>query len=182
MMLMKSSYFISSLLITMLWCGGLTAQSIHWGPEIQVYPTGVIPGLLIEHASYHDALNIRIGYNLVNHRDLGVQEDERGGGFGGSLAYLYFLKNYGKGLFVGARADLWRNKIKWKDQIGTPQEVRGTSKILVFQPTALAGLSWDFGPVKFRPNVGFGAELNVLTDGREVGHGAILLVGVQLLF
>ncbi|MCB0600814.1 MAG: hypothetical protein KDC28_06285 [Saprospiraceae bacterium] len=179
---MRAIIQFSALLAVMLFGSGLTAQSFHWGPEVQVYPTGVIPTIAIEHASFHDALNIRFGYNLVNHRDLGVQDDERGGGFGGSLAYFYFLKDYGRGLFVGGRADLWRNTIKWKDQVGTPQEVRGTSKIFVLQPTALAGFAWDFGPVQFRPNVAFGAELNVKTEGREVGHGAILLVGVQVLF
>lgn len=162
--------------------GGAMAQSLHWGTELQAYPTGLIPGVLFEFAGDQGAWQLRLGADLVDHRDLGIQDDERGKGFGGSLGYLYFFKEYGNKWFIGVRSDVWRNSIKWKDQPDTPQETSGTSKILVLQPTAIAGFGWDFGLVQFRPTVAFGAEINVKTEGREVGHGAILLAGMQLLF
>ena len=160
----------------------LQAQHFHWGPEIQAYPTGLIPGIAFEKSGDRGAWNVRLGYNLVNHRDLGIQDDERGGGFGGSLGYQYFLKKYGSKWFMGARTDLWRNRIDWKNQPGTPQEVQGTSKIVVLQPTAIAGYAWGIGSFQLRPTIAFGAEINVKTVGKEVGHGAILLAGIQLVW
>ncbi len=54
--------------------------------ELQAYPTGLIPGLRVEHSlNEKHTLNMRLGVNLFDHRDLGVQDSEKGWGLGGSI-------------------------------------------------------------------------------------------------
>jgi len=53
------------------------------GGDAQGYMTGAIVALRYEHAiKKRHAINARAGYNIVRHRDLGVQDDERGGSGG----------------------------------------------------------------------------------------------------
>ena len=160
----------------------LSAQesSVEFGAELQVYPTGVIPGLA---GSYlfdaHSSVHLRLGYNIVRHRDLGEHDDERGGGFGFTLGYRYILGDDGTGWFGGVRTDLWFNEIDWYDDING-SKVEGTTKINVVQPTAIAGYFFQAGDSFFiAPTVSLGVEINTNTRGAEVGQGAILLLGVQ---
>ena len=153
------------------------------GLEFQVYPTGFISGIHIEYEiGAHSGLQGRVGYNLIRHRDLGIQEDERGGGFGGTLGYRYYSKEKRKGLMLGARCDLWWNEIDWKNNIGLPEEASGTTKVTVLQPTAELGyillLKNNF---LILPTIALGAEINIKTKGAETGQGAILLLGTSII-
>ncbi|HRW74753.1 MAG: hypothetical protein H6568_00445 [Lewinellaceae bacterium] len=146
------------------------------GVEIQVYPTGLISSLNYACLwTKGNSFEARIGYNLVDHRDLGVQDDEKGGGFGASLGYAHPVW---KGLRLGVRTDIWWNEIDWKMAPGTPLEVTGTTQVTVLQPTATLDYPIRKGNWQFTPRIAFGAEINVRTDGEEVGQGAILLVGI----
>ena len=151
--------------------------------EFQAYPTGLIPGLRIQRA-IHDKgmLHLRGGYNLVDHRDLGEHDDETGSGFGGTIGYEHFIQENYIGLFFGPRVDLWFNSIDWKDNIGEQDEETGTSDIIVLQPTLEAGYQFQLGTgnTYFAPTIALGMEINVKTEGKEVGQGAILLLGVVL--
>jgi hypothetical protein len=40
-----------------------------------------------------------VGCNLLNHKDFGVQESEKGGGFGFTLGYRYYFKPENKKWF-----------------------------------------------------------------------------------
>jgi hypothetical protein len=40
-----------------------------------------------------------VGYNLLDHKDFGVQESEKGGGFGFTLGYRYYFKPENKKWF-----------------------------------------------------------------------------------
>ena len=152
--------------------------------EFQAYPTGMIPGLRADwQFRLHHSLHLRAGYDLVRHGNKGVQNDERGGGFGGTLGYRYHFRDARKGLFLGARADVWRNRINWINYGPTGgQMAAGVSKIVVFQPTAEAGYRFPFGQSNWfaAPSIAFGAEINVKTQGVDVGQGAILLLGLSL--
>lgn len=146
------------------------------GVEFQTYPTGQISSLNYAYAlGERGTVEVRIGYNFVDHRDLGVQDKEKGGGFGGSIGYAYRIWNL---LRLGARTDIWRNTIDWKMDPGTPQEVTGTTRITVLQPTLTLDYPIPLGKWLLTPRMAFGAEINVQTDGEEVGQGAILLGGV----
>ena len=158
---------------------GQTDKSFDVGLEVQAYPTGVIPGIHLEWGvSSQDGLLARIGYNIVRHRDLGVHGDERGGGFGFTLGYRRYFKENRNGFFLGAKSDLWFNKIDWKDDVNLVTEFGGQTDVTVLQPTAEAGyvMNLDKGWI-FVPSIAFGAEINIKTEGSPVGEGAIILLG-----
>lgn len=160
----------------------VVAQGFRIAKETQIYPTGFIPGVRIAYdfGGAH-SIHTRLGYNVVRHRDLGVHEDERGGGFGFSLGYdRYFGANY-NGFFAGARMDLWFNQVDWKDFIDTPAEITGTTDYIVWQPTVEAGYAFSIinENVFLAPHLAFGVEVNVKTEGAEVGEGLIALLGFQ---
>jgi hypothetical protein len=152
------------------------------GIEFQAYPTGFIPGVLIARPfSMLTFGEIRIGYNFVRHRDLGVHEDERGGGPGFSLGVKRYF-NTSSGWFITIRSDLWFNKVDWRDGIGTTVNSQGTTDVVVLQPTAMIGHAFALGDHGWilRPTLAGGVEINIKTKGEEVGEGLIGLVGVQL--
>ena len=61
--------------------------------ELQVYPTGVIPGVRFELAlDDRQAVHLRLGIQEIDHRDEGVQDDETGDGAGFTLGYKRYLR------------------------------------------------------------------------------------------
>ena len=160
-----------------------SSKKINYGVEIQAYPTGIIPGL---HFSYPLAekseIELRLGYQYIRHGDLGVHEDERGNGYGFTLGYVrYFSSNY-SGFNLGFRNDIWFNDLDWSDNIDTPIELNGNSKITVVQPTIIAGYALRSKSFTITPTLAFGFEVNAKTDGEDVGEGAILLIGCKVKF
>ena len=157
-------------------------QTITAGAEHQFYPTGMISSLNLQvHYPTLWYLETRAGYNHIRHGDAGIHQDEQGYGFGGGLGL-------GRKWLVGKqtirtllRSDFWRNQIDWRDHINTEEEVSGLSKIWVWQPTLMIGYEWQLNQILVLPTVSFGAEINVDTQGSEVGEGLILLVGVKVL-
>ena len=148
-------------------------RSLEIGPEIQFYPTGIIPGLRIEkYLNQSSSLNFRLGYQIIDHRDLGVQDDETGNGFGVSLAYRRFLNDRQSGLSLAFRTDLWFNEMDWQTD-----NAMGTTNITVIQPTLMGEYRFKKGNISITPSLSFGWEWNVSTDGEPTGEGAILLVG-----
>jgi len=146
------------------------------GPELQIYPTGLLPGMTMDMPMGEKwLLNLKAGYNIVRHRDLGEHEDERGGGFGFSGGILYRLHEK---WWLGARNDVWFNTIDWKDNIDQVNEISGTTDVTVIQPTAMLQYVIQKDDWFFRPSIAFGVEVNVKTEGSDVGEGPILLVGI----
>ena len=146
----------------------LAQDRVDFGPEVQAYPTGVIPGIRIEYKNW----NVRLGFQWINHRDLGVQDDEQGNGYGFSLGYKTNLSNKFNLLF---RNDFWWNSIDW---VNENPSATGETEIFVLQPTAV--LEYRKGIISDRliPSLGFGWEWNAKTDGEATGEGAILLIGL----
>ena len=170
-------FFLRLLIVFTLASSGIRLTAQHQiGLECQVYPTGIIPSInYTMPVGQAGSLEFRVGYNIVDHRDLGVQDDEKGGGFGGSVGYAHPIW---KGFRLGVRADVWFNSIDWKMNPGTIMEVGGTSEVTVFQPTATLDYPIPLGSWFLTPRIAFGAEINVQTKGEEVGQGAILLGGI----
>lgn len=170
--------------LILIFSTALSAQnsSSSIGFEFQAYPTGLIPGLRFDYnfASRH-SVHLRGGYNRVRHRDLGVQDNEEGDGFGGTLGYRYYLRKGWAGWFAGARCDVWRNQLDWQDKDDNGVVTgSGTSKITVIQPTAEGGYLFLLGesPWFLAPSLAFGVEVNVKTEGAPMGEGTILLLGL----
>lgn len=161
------------------------------GAEVQVYPTGVIPGLAVEFGIDpkwgKNALNFRLGYNLFDHRDLGVHDEEIGGGPGFSLGYRRYLSGEYARWFLGVKSDVWFNSVDWKDDLEDGTTAVGETDIIVLQPTAELGYTFFVGGsrgagLRISPSVAFGWEWNAQTEGQPTGEGAILLVGARLQY
>lgn len=161
---------------------GTTPMPWEAGVEFQAYPTGNIPGVLIDRPfSELTYGEVRLGYNFVRHRDQGVHDDERGGGPGFSLGVKRYF-NTKSGWFLSIRSDLWLNTVDWRDGKGTTFKSEGTTDVIVLQPTAMIGHAFALGDGGWiiRPTLAGGIEINIKTEGEEVGEGVIGLLGVQL--
>lgn len=147
--------------------------------ECQVYPTGIIPGLRLEHAfAQKNAVHLRLGYQIIDHRDLGKHDDETGSGYGLTVGYKRYFKQGFKGFSLALRNDIWFNDIDWVNTSGI-LTTQGNTDVTVVQPTLEAG--WLFVSGKkfiFSPTLAFGYEINVKTKGEPTGEGAILLMGL----
>ena len=161
----------------------LVAQKNYFaiGLEVQQYPTGFLYGIRAEIGILgHQSLDLRIGYNVFDHKDFGVQLEETGDGFGFTLGYRYYFKPEREKWFIGARYDLWWNKVDWI-RYGVAGIIENTSKIVVVQPTVIAGYVFSIGEhFQMTPTIAGGYEVNVKTEGAKTGEGAIVLWGVQL--
>ncbi len=149
------------------------------GFEFQAYPTGLIPGLRLEtgFADQH-ALHLRLGYNVFDHQDYGVQDDETGDGYGFTFGYKYYFKPGFERWFLGIKNDLWWNAVEWKNTVSSNIEIAGKTNITVVQPTLEAGFAMKVGSDWFfSPSLAFGFEVNVKTDGEPTGEGPIILLG-----
>ena len=122
------------------------AQNVGIGIEAQKYPVGHIWGGRVDITiGIHNTINFRVGYNFARHQDFGVHQDERGGGFGGSVGVRHYTGDEKSKWFIGLRTDLWFNTIDWKDNIGKPNEISGITKITVLQPTLEGGYGFFIG-------------------------------------
>lgn len=157
-----------------------TARDISF--ELQAYPTGVIPGIRFEYAfNDQQAVHVRLGVQEIRHGDHGEHDDERGDGHGFSLGYKRYFKPGLTGASVSFRTDLWFNSLDWRDDIGLTTERRGHTDVTVIQPTVEISWHHPLGTQFFiTPSLGAGFEINIDTDGEDVGEGFIYLAGVLL--
>jgi len=160
------------------------------GAEVQVYPAGVIAGLHgRSEVGAGEFVTARVAANVTDRRDFGERDDEEGAGWGAGLGYRRYIDrtidgtaNSGSGWLWGARVDVWDLEIDWIDDPGGAGETRGTTDLVVLQPTLEVGYGFDLSS-GWRGEVvlGLGAEINLEEDGREVGEGAIGLLGITLV-
>ncbi len=177
----KQSLFLVFFFVVLSLSGqGLRPFSV--GLEAQVYPTGFIPGVRIDWQLADQGMgHLRIGANIIDHQDFGEQDEEIGEGFGFSLGYQHYFRPSIDGFFLGARCDLWWNTLDWQNDINSPHGSSGTSNITVVQPTFLAGYAWVLGGGwEITPTLGYGVEINVITNGEPIGQGTIALGGLTL--
>lgn len=181
---LKMALTLFSCFIVGLSCYGQTDEtssekSFEIGLEIQAYPTGIIPGIRLErYLTSNTSINFRLGYQLIDHRDLGKQDNEEGSGYGVSVAYRKFFKEDHKGLSLALRTDLWFNSIDW-----TTGTLEGVTDITVIQPTLMGEYAIQVSPsMVITPSLSFGWEWNASTDGEPTGEGAIILLGCTFGF
>ena len=151
------------------------------GVEVQQYPAGTIPTIRarVELADQL-ALVMNAGLNITYRRDLGVQDDERGVGFGGGMAIRYFPLARSTRLHLGARVDVFYLPITYDTEGGTAE-----TDAVVLMPTAHLGWTFRLGPQDrwlIEPSVSFGREFNVVEDGEPVGEDFIGLIGVAVAY
>ena len=168
------------------------------GFEVQAYPAGVVPGLRFDILiTSNSVFTSRAGYNFTDRRDWGKHDNEEGGGPGFSIG-LIRKDVFTDDLNLHIRSDLWFMNIDWEElrYIGCPEGfnctqtldaiptlVTGTTNVTIFQPTIGLDYNFELNPnVLLRPSVSFGYEINVKTEGEDVGEGAILLLGLNLAY
>ena len=154
------------------------------GAEVQWYPAGWLIGPVANYRiTPKHILNTRIAINIANrHNWSGLNDDERGVGYGGSIGYRYLFHPSKNSFFIGTRGDLFRSVIKWKNKPGTPQETSGSTTIIVYQPSAELGYWLNTAHDKLHIVFagGAGKEINVKTTGREVGQGGMWLLSISM--
>lgn len=158
-----------------------SAEHPDFGLELQAYPAGIVPGAQARwRMDEDDAVFVRAAANLTDRQDFGEHDDESGGGFGLGAGWRHAVAGDlgADGWLYGARLDLWSLSIDWKD----PGPREGTTDVLVLQPTAEFGYGWSTAAgSRIELTATLGAEINVDTDGEDVGEGAILLLGLTWL-
>lgn len=158
---------------------GCAASPQGWGTELQLYPSGlIVAGHTRYSISQDESLFLRAGYNFTDRGDSGKHEDEEGSGPGLGVGYRRDLAGGGaQGWLYGARVDLFFLDIDWKDT-GS----QGSSDVIVLQPVVEGGYGWDLASGRIELTLSAGAEINIDTNGEDVGEGAIGLLGVTYLF
>jgi len=161
------------------------------GVEVQGYPAGIISGLRFEWPNEGPSMwSARVAYNASDRQDWAEHDDETGGGIGLGVGWRYWkdaeLHNPGeqgahyRGWHFGGRVDFWALEIDWQDF--SPSLQSGRSDVLVAQPTLEAGYSWQtLKGHRIDLTFGVGAEINIDTDGEDVGEGAIALIGLSFM-
>ena len=150
------------------------------GTEFQVYPAGYVVAVQARRPLGEGATAfVRAGYNFTDRRDFGEQDDEEGGGPGVGIGLRREMMPAAQGTwFWGVRLDVWDLAIDWRDG---GQE--GRTDVLVVQPAGELGYrTFREGGGRTEYALTLGSEVNVDTDGEDVGQGAILLLGVTYAF
>ena len=175
-------YVMRLIICLLLLCAHTSYGQTDLSISTQVYPTGIIPGVQIDKFISDDkAILVRLGYQIIDHRDLGVHDDEVGNGFGFTLGFRKYFANRDNKFYFSIKNDVWFNNIDWFDDLDSGERVTGSTDITVLQPTAEVGYQFLSESGFFiSPSVALGAEWNVSTRGEPTGQGAILLIGVQL--
>ena len=108
---MKKTVFATTVFCLFLSLEGVYCQ-IDLNFELQAYPTGIIPGVRIEqNQGTKSATHLRLGYNWIRHRDLGVHDDERGDGFGFTIGHKRYFNENHEGWNIGLKSDVWWMRI-----------------------------------------------------------------------
>ena len=172
-------YLVVTLALSMLSTGKAVADG--WGVELQAYPTGIVPGVRYEWLMGEtDILFIRGAYNFTERSDFGEHEDESGGGPGIGIGWRHWKDERANGWHYGARLDVWDMEIDWEDDAPSRE---GETDIIVIQPYLELGYSWPGqGGSRIDITAGAGAEINVDTDGEDVGEGFIALIGISFSY
>jgi len=172
-------------LLLLSFCNAISAQNTRSrgiesvGLGLQIYPAGTMINLKSNwKVSPREILTGKLGYNFAMRQDFGKHDNEEGGGPGFTVAYKRYFKTELSGWFMEARAAMWFLDIDWGDN--TPLR-SGNTDITVVQPTV--GLGYDFlinHSLKLGFIAAFGYEVNVATNGEDVGEGGISLLGISL--
>lgn len=165
---------------------GTNDSPIDLGLSVQLYPAGIIPTINLErYITENESLLFRLGANIVDRQDFSDENDqEEGGGFGGSFGYRkHFPLNKGK-IVAGAHLDVWNLWIDWEDNLGTPNESSGTTYTLTLQPWLEAGYFFNIknSASQLGITAGFGREINAITNGADVAQDWIGSLSLQYYF
>lgn len=156
------------------------------GISLQAYPAGIIPTLNLErYIDERTSIVYRLGANIVDRQDFSDENDEEiGEGFGGSVGYRkhYPLKK-GK-VVAGLNVDVWNLWIDWENDANSLNRTAGTTYTFVVQPWLEGGYFFNLknSASQLGATLGFGREINVITNGKDVEQGWIASLSLQYVF
>ena len=146
-----------------------------FGASVQVYPAGIIiSAYAVKSFDNSNSFKLGLGGNFTNRRDFSPYNDlEMGKGFGATVAYRWHInlrKNY---IIIAPNFDVWNMWIDWQNNVGEINYSSGRSYTLVIQPWIEVGYFIKLGnsPIQIGLATGFGREINIITQGEDVGQG-----------
>ena len=163
-----------------------TAPQHHIGLSAQLYPAGyILTSMGTFDLNKSSVVIARIGVNLADRKDFSPYNDnEIGWGFGATIGYRKIIAiKYGE-IFGGINLDLWNMWIDWRNDIGKLKETNGKTYTFVVQPWVELGYQYMFKntPIKVGASFGFGREINVITNGKNVGQGWMRSLTLSILY
>jgi len=182
---MRSLAAVTLFLLPLLGACAVGPADMRYGPEVQAYPTGIIPGIQVQYPIFpREVVFTRFAANLTDRQGYGEHDNEEGDGAGFGVGWRKYQHNDKSGWLWGLRADLWSLNIDWRQDSGPGAPRSGSTDVLVLQPTIEGGYSWLLGDGtwSFDLSSGLGAEINLDEDGEAVGDGVIFLLGFSFLY
>src|SRR5687768_7279678 len=153
-------------------------KTVDVGGEFQWYSSGNIIGLhLAFNAMEHHSVQFRIGYNKADYKNWAEHDEEKGGGWGAGVGYRYYTNPFPHKFFIGARADLWRLEIDWKNNSPAASGVTKTWGLL--PSLELGYFFWINDQAFITPGIAAGYMVHLKTDGAEIGKGFTTLLGIS---
>ena len=159
-----------------------------FGISAQFYPAGIIATINVDKfISEKSSLLFRAGVNLIERQDFSeVNDHEAGFGLGASFGYRKHFPLKKGHILAAFNTDVWNEWIDWENDISPIDETSGSTYTLVLQPWLETGYftGVNKSSLQYGLTAGFGREINVITDGREVAQGWILslLLHFQYIF
>lgn len=150
------------------------------GISLQAYPAGFIPTVNYQkYLNKSSSMLYRLGANIIDRQDFSDENiEETGFGIGGSVGYRKYYGNFS----LGFNLDLWNTWIDWTDVIAS-QNVTGETYTFVVQPWLEGGYHFNLkNKAQLGFTLGFGREINAITNGDDVAQDWIGSVSVQYNF
>jgi hypothetical protein len=157
----------------------MTALYYSKGIEIQGHLSGVQYTLQFGPVIFQeDEFQLYGGYSHADRPGRVPHATEKGKGWGAGLGWKHWWQDSGGGFFVGARAEIWRMRLDWKD---STRGLTGVSQVTVLQPLASAGYRFLWNKSLFSDiGLSAGREYNSATHGEAVAEGFLLRAGISL--
>lgn len=164
----------------------LDSKRLDLGLSVQLYPAGIIPTVNLEqYLSEQSSLVYRLGANIVDRQDFSEENDqEKGAGFGASFGYRkHYLLKKGK-IVAGLNLDIWNLWINWKNNSNGDGMTSGTTYTFVMQPWLEGGYFFNLknSNSQLGATLGFGREINAISNGKDVEQGWMASLTAQYLF
>ena len=174
-------------------------QAVDWGLQYQGGANE--KNIALSYAERDLPQNMRewyLGCRELDRSNTKLHEKEKARGCGLAFSWRYYFRplfssprvaprtSSGGSFFLGVRNDWWRLYYEWEDDLAQADNKdavqKGRSTVDSLTPAAIVG--WSFGDATISYDIYFsvGNEFNVITDGKDVSDGSIILGGIGIRF
>ena len=147
------------------------------GAEFQWYKDGKFIGLhLAANAKLHHSFHVMLGYYIAGDPTATFYDNQNKGGLGAGLGYRYYTNLRPHGFFVGAKANLFSNKVI----LDTPTP-EGPYTSMIFIPSLQTGYMLLINDMLFiTPSVEAGMKTNLQSKLSAEANKAVALLGISI--